>query len=79
MHGKLVEVATSDTHPPPELRRESLRRRLSELPVHPLEIEGAVHLASGLEAVLDLMWDKVERRFARLHSDGVRPARIWVR
>ncbi len=68
----------SDTHPPPQLRRQELRDGLNHLPVEPAAIRGAVELSSGLEAVLDLMWTLIEPKFVRLHSEGARPARCWT-
>jgi hypothetical protein len=78
MYGSPERGREYDSHPPPDLRREALRRRVTELPVDALAIQGAVELASRLADVLDLMWSLVQPKFARLHSSGIQPARCWL-
>lgn len=76
IHGAPAENAGSDTHPPPALRRNVLRSRVGELP-DCAAVSGALTLSANVEAVLELMWTRIEPIFVRLHAEGTPPSPIW--
>lgn len=77
VHGEAKASAPSDTHPPPELRRKALRDHLGKI-CDEESAAGARSLAETSQQILDLMWERTEPAFERLHADGVRPSIIWV-
>lgn len=78
VHGRDETMLPSDTHPPPEVRRELLRQQLAQITDDADQVHGALSLTAVLDAVVAVMWDRIAGVFYDLHSRGAPPASIWA-
>lgn len=71
------EAQPTRTHPPPEVRRESLRAELFKW--FPSEqAERAIELADSVDGALRALWDESEGAISRCHESGISAAPTWV-
>jgi hypothetical protein len=64
------------SHPPPELRREQLRRTLTAS-VPQLAAQGPLQLGQVVMQVIELLWQKTEPYFYQARKEKKELARIW--
>jgi hypothetical protein len=70
------ETVSLESHPPPDVRREVVRRVLaSSLPDD--AANGAISLGKMLETVIGHLWTLARPSFQRLHEQGGRPSASW--
>jgi hypothetical protein len=76
-HGRAAIQGTTDTHPPPVLRRAMMRHGLGQITDEGEQVQGARELANALELVGLLFWEKIEPQLQQRHDAGARPSLIW--
>ncbi|MFP2995109.1 hypothetical protein ABN763_04330 [Spongiivirga sp. MCCC 1A20706] len=64
-----------ETHPPFLLRRQHLRNlfRIADLN----EIEESLDFSYTLEAIIEIVWDKIQPSLLKAYNEGVRPSSHW--
>lgn len=71
---ELAQRASS--HPPPALRRESLRQ--VAIKYYGDAGKAAVKLGEFAQQLMEALWSEVRPRLEKLYGEGVRPHRVWL-
>lgn len=74
--GEAMEAPLSNTHPPAQQRRETMRLGIGQM--FGESADDVLGFARASEQVLDLMWERIRPVFERAHAKGVRPAPMWT-
>lgn len=75
------------SHPPTELRLQYLPNHFRVVatrftgglvPPSPEEVESAIRESKGLDAITELLWERLKPNLVTLHTLGVRPDPVWT-